>query len=109
MPTQLLLVFPTPDSILQRFSLIIRKKIPDLGIILKLLRYLCFPFFLLFKNLIISLYCVFVSLSPIAFQPFLKSHRKGKAVPDMLFEESPVLFGADKIRLNLHILANTDM
>ena len=64
---QLLFAFPTLYCFLQRFPLIIGKEISDIGVVFKLPVNFRFPFFLIFKNLIIGTDCFLVGLPRITF------------------------------------------
>ena len=106
MPRQTLFVFPTFNRILQNFTRIIRKKITDIGAILKLLVNHCFSVFLILDDLIIGCNCFSISFSGVTFKPLLKSNMKRKSISYLFLKECPVPFLANKIRLNFRILRN---
>ncbi len=67
MPLQLFFIFPTLDCVLQRFPLIVCKKVSDISIVLKLLINFGFSLFLILKDLIIRFDRFTISFSCIAF------------------------------------------
>lgn len=96
MPWQLFLVIPTPYCILQRLALIVCKKVPDISVVFKLPVNLRFAFSPICNYLEISANGIFISLSRIGFQPFLKRDIECESWTYMILEKCPVNFRADK-------------